>query len=190
MRDAELLRLEHERSLERVRSLGEIRFRLLAFIPTIAGAAVAVLPSRGGPAAMLAVGLVGLAATLGVFLYELRNTEVVAELARRLLLLERGVDPDTASAPAAEGRLDADDAASGARLLGVVRPTRARGVALIYAAALAGWVYLVVWGGLALLEVGGADLVGGLVALGTGVAVVVGAERFAAATTLPERRSG
>ncbi len=50
------------------------RFRLLAFVPTIAGATVAILPQRAEPEDFAAVGLVGLAATLGVYLYELRNT--------------------------------------------------------------------------------------------------------------------
>jgi hypothetical protein len=53
-----------------------LRFKLLAIVPTISGAAVAFL-SRGRSAGeLLAVGLIGLAATLGVLLYEVRNTQL------------------------------------------------------------------------------------------------------------------
>ena len=64
------------------------RFKLLAIVPTISGAAVAFL-SRGRPAGeLLAVGLIGLAATLGVVLYEVRNTQLYDYAVRRAKELE------------------------------------------------------------------------------------------------------
>jgi hypothetical protein len=173
MRDSELLRLDHERNAARLREFGEIRFRLLAFVPTIAGATVAILPQRAEPEDFAAVGLVGLVATLGVYLYELRNTALLRDASARVLLLERGLDPDE-GAPAPPPA----ETPAGPRLFGLVRPTHARGLALIYGATLGSWIYLAVWGALGALEVPGADGIGAIVGLLGAVAVIADAERF------------
>jgi hypothetical protein len=173
MRDPELLRLDHERNAARLRELGEVRFRLLAFVPTIAGATVAILPQRAEPEDFAAVGLVGLVATLGIYLYELRNTTLVREVSARVLLLERGLDPDEGPPPPAKA-----EPVHGPRLFGVVRPTHARGLALIYGAAIGAWIYLAVWGALGSLEVAGADVIGALVGAVGAVALIAESERF------------
>lgn len=175
MRDAELLRLDHERNTARLRELGEIRFRLLAFVPTIAGATVAILPQRAEPEDFAAVGLVGLVATLGVFLYELRNTVILRDVSARVLLLERGLDPDDGAPP---GRAADPEPARGPRLFGLVRPTHARGLGLLYGAAIGAWIYLTVWGALGSLEVPSADGIGAIVGAVGAVVVVAEAERF------------
>ena len=69
----EALRLDYEQTTELMRTLTDIRFKLLAFVPTIAGAAVGFMGSGQSAADLLAVGFLGLAATFGVLLYELRN---------------------------------------------------------------------------------------------------------------------
>ncbi len=173
MRDSELLRLDHERNVARLRELGEIRFRLLAFVPTIAGATVAILPQRAEPEDFAAVGLVGLVATLGVYLYELRNTTLLREVGARVLLLERGLDPEDGAPPPPPAEPQA-----GPRLFGVVRPTHGRGLALIYGATLGSWIYLTVWGVLGSLEVPSADAIGAIVGVVGAVAVIADAERF------------
>ena len=58
-------------------------------------------------------------------------------------------------------------------------PARAR-PGLVYGAALAGWTYLVVWGALRALDVGGAQKIGALVGVAAWVLVVVDVERIGA----------
>ncbi len=146
------LRLDYEHLLEQLRSLNDIRFKLLAFVPTISGAAVGLL-GRPQPAAQrLAVGALGLVATLGVLLYELGNTESYGHAVRRVDELEAQLSlAPTYQAPA----------------------SRERGLALVYGAALAGWSYLVVWGVLRLLDVAAAQKVGAVIAVLVGLLVML-----------------
>src|SRR4051812_45233431 len=81
------LRLHHEQTTQLMRTLTDIRFKLLAFVPTIAGASVGLVGRGASASDLVAVGLLGLAATFGVLLYELRNSEVyhaILEHAREL----------------------------------------------------------------------------------------------------------
>src|SRR3954452_22773358 len=72
----ETLRLDYEQTTQLMRALTGIRFKLLAFVPTIAGASVGRVGRGGSASDLVAVGLLGLAATFGVLLYELRNSQV------------------------------------------------------------------------------------------------------------------
>ena len=72
----EQVRLEYDRSVALFRDLTDIRFKLLALVPTLSGAAVGLLRAGQSPVTLLAVGVLGLAATGGVLVYELRNSEI------------------------------------------------------------------------------------------------------------------
>ncbi|MGZ4383713.1 MAG: hypothetical protein ACXVY3_03865, partial [Gaiellaceae bacterium] len=72
----ERLRLDYEQTTELYRTLLDVRFKLLAIVPTISGVAVGLLDKPRPAIELLAVGLLGLVATLGVFVYELRNTQI------------------------------------------------------------------------------------------------------------------
>ena len=67
------LRLEYDNGSELLRGLTETRFRLLALVPTVAGAVVALVNGHQSAVALLAIGLLGLCASFGVLLYELRT---------------------------------------------------------------------------------------------------------------------
>src|SRR2546421_2507695 len=71
-----LLRLDYQQTTDLMRTLTDVRFKLLALTPTLAGATVAVLGHPGSAVELLAVGLLGLTATLGLLLYELRNSQL------------------------------------------------------------------------------------------------------------------
>ena len=140
----ERLRLEYTEATELLRTLTDVRFKLLAFVPTIAGTAVALLGGRARPAEMLAVGALGLVASAGVVVYERRNTELYEYAYARVGEVERGL---------------------GLTLLsGRPRHRHDRPLALVYAAALGGWAYLVAWGALAAAGVADAQRWGGAVA--------------------------
>jgi hypothetical protein len=53
-----------------------------------------------------------------------------------------------------------------------------RGLGLVYAAALAGWTYLVAWGALAFADLPGARNIGGLLGVAAGVFVVYEVDRL------------
>ena len=83
------VRLDYEQTTQYLRTLIDVRFRLLAFVPTVTGVAVAVIGRPRPASELLGVGVIGLLATLGIFVYELRNTQISGTLIRRAAELER-----------------------------------------------------------------------------------------------------
>jgi hypothetical protein len=135
--DDDRLRLEYDRAVAIFRDLTDIRFKLLALVPTLAGAAVGLLKGSQAAVTLLAVGLLGLSATLGVLVYELRNSEIRRGAAKRIGELER----ELLHAPLVASRHK-----GAPRLFGLLPLEHSLGLALVYGAALAGWSYLVAWG--------------------------------------------
>lgn len=90
------LTLEYAQVNENFRTLSDIRFKLLAFVPTLAGAAVFLLsrfldvqadePSEY--AVFWEIALLGFLATLGITLYDQRNTQLYDQLIVRASFLE------------------------------------------------------------------------------------------------------
>lgn len=72
----ELLKVDYEQALQTYRQLAEIRFKLLAFVPTISGAAIALLTQTTMERweKVVLAGL-GFLVTLGIALYDQRNTQ-------------------------------------------------------------------------------------------------------------------
>jgi hypothetical protein len=136
----ELLRLEYEYASRLLGTLTEIRFKLLALVPTFSGAVVAFVSSGRSGVELLAIGGLGLAATSGVLTYELRNGELRRRAAERVIRLEAELFPN--------GPLVGDPGRM-PKLFGIIPASHRLGVGLVYGAALGGWVYLVVWGALA-----------------------------------------
>ena len=135
----ELLRLNYQQTTDLLRTLTDIRFKLLAFVPTLSGAVVAVLGHPRSAAELLAVGLLGLTATLGILPYELRNTQLseygmprAQQIEARLGLLSIGGEQGT------DG-LFSERPSRALRLFGLAPVDRDRGLTLVYSAALAGW---------------------------------------------------
>jgi len=95
------LDLEYEQINENFRFLADVRFKLLALVPTLGGAGVFVLAraglQAGGGASsstselltVVVVGLFGFLATLGVTLYDQRNSELYNALIHRAKHLEQ-----------------------------------------------------------------------------------------------------
>ncbi len=174
----ERLRLDYDQTSELIRALMDVRFKLLAVVPTVAVAAVGLLGSARSAAELLAVGVLGLLATVGLLLYDLRNTEILDAMLRHEQALERllGLDvardkngPDGALSQFAPGR---------GRLFGLVTVGQERALGLVYGSALGGWSYLVAWGALRALDFSGAREVGGVIGALTAVAVTSEVERI------------
>jgi hypothetical protein len=95
------LDLEYVQINENFRFLADVRFKLLALVPTLGGAAVFVLTRAGLQAGgepssstselltVILVGLLGFLATLGVTLYDQRNSELYNALIHRAKHLEQ-----------------------------------------------------------------------------------------------------
>jgi hypothetical protein len=95
------LDLEYEQINENFRFLADVRFKLLALVPTLGGAAVFVLTragleTGGGQGSstaelltVIVVGLFGFIATLGITLYDQRNSELYNALIHRARHLEK-----------------------------------------------------------------------------------------------------
>jgi hypothetical protein len=172
------LKLDYDQTTQLLRSLTDVRFRLLAFVPTISGAAVALFGKPRPAVELLAVGLLGFLATLGVFLYELRNSQILDALVLRASVLERRLGLMSVYRSDTQGGFFSERPARTVRLLGLLTAGQHRGLALVYGAALSGWSYLVAWGVLRALEVDGARKAGGVIGALVGVLVLAEVERI------------
>jgi hypothetical protein len=154
-----LLHLDYEQTLAQFTMYADIRFKLLAFVPTLTGAAVALLTSdKSRQDSALPLGILGFVVTVGIILYELRNTlfyEMSAIRASRLEKLlefprfsELRRNTNTPGGIFTERTTDdkkSQDAYPLIQRLGGIIPVRHDlGLAFIYGASLAGWTYLVV----------------------------------------------
>src|SRR5262249_29723551 len=83
------LRLDYDRTTDLVQSLLDTRFKLLALVPTIAGTAVGLVGTPRPAVELLGIGVLGLVATVGILLYELRNSEILEAMLEHAKILER-----------------------------------------------------------------------------------------------------
>ena len=164
------LRLDYDQTQQLLRTLTDIRFKLLAFVPTIAGASVGFFGRERPAAELMAIGLVGLVATLGILVYELRNSQTFATAVDRARMLEQRLELGS-------GGLLTERSAGTGRLFGFLPIGRELGLGLVYGAALAGWTYLVAWGGLVALDVPGARAAGVVVGGAAGLLIVAEVSR-------------
>jgi hypothetical protein len=162
-RREERLRLDYGQTTDLLKSLTDVRFKLLALVPTLTGTTVAVIGRPRPAAELLGVGLLGLVATLGVVLYDLRNTQLHEYALRRAADLE---------AKLGLGGLFGERPAPALRPFGLPPATYDRALSLVYGAALAGWAYLVAWGALRALGSGGARSGGAVIGVLAGLLVV------------------
>ena len=169
----DLLRLDYQQTTGLLAGISDVRFKLLALVPTLSGAAVAVLGRPSSSAELLAVGAIGLIATVGVLLYELRNTQLYDYGLRRAQLLELELGFGSIDGNGRAGGLFADRPGRTLRLFGVLPVDRDAGLSLVYSAAIAGWIYLCAWGALHALGLGHARAIGGLIAAAAGLLLLV-----------------
>jgi hypothetical protein len=164
------LQLDYQQTTDLLRTLTDVRFKLLALIPTLSGAAVAFVGPTAVPVQLLTLGGLGLTATVGVLLYDLRNSEVYDYALRRAQQLETELQIAVA-ADSMPGGLFGERPSGTVRLFGVTAD-RDRGLALVYSAALGGWTYLVIWGALRAAHLGHARDIGAAIGLGAALLVL------------------
>jgi hypothetical protein len=172
------LRLDYEQTTQHLRTLIDVRFRLLAFVPTVTGVAVAVIGRPRPAAELLGVGILGLLATLGIFVYELRNTQLSGTLIRRAAELERQLQLPSSLGTQHYGGLYTERPGVNVQLLGFLPVSHGLGLALVYSASIAGWSYLVAWGALAAVDAPQAQAAGAALGAVAGVVALFEVERF------------
>ncbi len=170
---SEDLRLDYNQTTDLMRGLTDVRFKLLAFVPTISGAAIAILGHGKSTAELLAVGLLGLVATVGVVIFDLRNTQLLDYAVLRAKSLEERLGFASIFEPGGPGGLYTERPGRDLRLFGLAGVGHDRGLALVYSAAIGGWCYIVAWGGLRALGVGDARQVGGVLGVIGAIVVLV-----------------
>ena len=152
--------LEYEQINENFRSLADVRFKLLALVPTLGGAAVFILahlgleagkPSPSSYSELLVVLLVstfGLLATLGITLYDQRNSELYNALIHRAKYLERQFG--WVGAPGALRTLGPggqfSERPKGYRRI-IFKAAHDRALALIYGPLLGAWLFPISYAG-------------------------------------------
>lgn len=179
MDPAEHQRLDYDQTTKLVATLMDVRFKLLAFVPTIAGAAVALV-GKGQPtgAELLGIGVLGWVATFGVLLYDVRNTQVYNATLRHARALEGLLGLGAGDERTGVGDLLARDSPARARPFGLTALGQEHAVALVYGASLAGWSYLVAWGALRAAGAGSARSVGAVIGVVIGALVLVEVARI------------
>jgi hypothetical protein len=141
----EKLKLDYERVADYFKQLAEIRFKLLAFVPAIGGAAVStalISKLNGGP--LVAVGILGLLVTLGIVMYDQRNSQLYNHALGRAKWLERSLNfefHDSQGASKEKGGLFAERPGRSRTILGIV-VWHDRALGIIYGATIGAWVYL------------------------------------------------
>jgi hypothetical protein len=135
----ELLRVDYEQTLAYFRSLHEVRFKLLGFLPILTGAAV-VSSSGTTPTQRLALACFGFLATLGLTSYDQRNTQIYDRLVRRARLLEKELGFIPLPGDRVGGAFHCRPPIQ--KVLGIMLVWHIQGLTLVYAASLTAWFWL------------------------------------------------
>jgi len=138
------LRLDYDQTYNQFRMLADIRFKLLGFVPLVSGAAISLLAGNKSNEVALAVGLLGFLVTLGIVIYELRNTQFYDGTVHRAKWLEVSLDMPSFTKGAKQGGLYGERPPRTLKLFGIVTIKHDHGLALIYGTVLGAWIYLIV----------------------------------------------
>lgn len=135
------IKVDYEQTLATYRMLADIRFKLLAFVPTISGAAIALLSSKTAqtqPQTTLVISLLGFLVTLGIAFYDLRNSEIHDQMVTRAGFLERVLQ-----FPVLHGREGhmKQRPKSSRYLFNIYRIWHDRALAIIYGTVLGAWLF-------------------------------------------------
>ena len=143
-----ILRLDYEQSFANFRMLADVRFKLLAFVPTISGTAIALLskdlaenPTSTRSVMVLAVGLLGFLVTLGICFYDQRNSQLSNASLFRLHALEKELKMIRQNPGDEPGGVSRERPGRVLKFFGIWAIWHDRGLALIYGSVLGAWLF-------------------------------------------------
>jgi Domain of unknown function (DUF4440) len=144
MTDEDLRSLDYEQVVGIIALLTDVRFKLLALVPTISGTAVGLLTSTDlGPSTQVVLAMLGFVVTVGIVFYEQRNTQFYNNAIGRAEYLEKELRFGTAPGDA-EGGYFRSRARKPRKFLGIVPMRHDRALGLIYASVLGAWAFAAV----------------------------------------------
>jgi hypothetical protein len=137
-------RLDYERTLETYRQLADIRFKLLAFVPTLSGVAVALLSKTSlGESEEIVLAALGLLVTLGILVYDQRNTQFYNGAITRAQQLEKKLGLEKFGRDQHAGLFGSRKDHPTRRMLGL--PVgHDLGLAFVYSPVIGAWAFAVV----------------------------------------------
>jgi hypothetical protein len=140
-------KLDYEQVLETYRQFADIRFKLLAFVPALSGAAIALL-TRANIERWEKVGVAGLGffVTLGIVLYDQRNTQFYNGAITRAQYLEKRIELEKFGGDEHAGLFGSRKDHPTRRLLGL-RIGHDLGLAFVYCPVLGAWAFVAVRAG-------------------------------------------
>lgn len=147
-----LLQMDYEQTMEQFKVLADIRFKLIAIVPILAGTAIAFFAGANlKPYSTLPLGILGFIATLGMIIYELHNTLYYERCSTRAVHLESLLGfphfselPGNAAEPGGVfTERYKDSNAPQQNLAGIIPVRHHIGLSLIYGASLARWSYII-----------------------------------------------
>ncbi len=131
----ETLKLEYKEVHAYWRTLTDIRFKLLAFVPTVAGLGVTFIPKTTEPLEAFAVGLLGFIATLGITFYDQRNSQLYDAAINTAAVLEETMN--------CGGEIFCLRPGRGRKFFGILM-WHDRALAMVYASALGAWLFIII----------------------------------------------
>lgn len=146
MDEHEALWRDYEQTLASFRQLADIRFKLLALLPSISGLAIGVISLnleafKSAPLPRMLIGVLGFVVTLGVVFYDQRNSQLYYALMHRAQKLEQSLKTKVWGQFC--NRPDPS-----LRFLRLFSIWHGRGLALIYGSVLGSWLFPVACGAL------------------------------------------
>jgi hypothetical protein len=141
------LKLDYEQALATYRQFADIRFKLLAFVPALSGAAIALL-TRANIERWDKVGIaaLGFLVTFGIVLYDQRNTQFYNGAITRAQFLEKQLRLKAFGGDKHPGLFGSRRDHSKRRLLGLPIG-HDLGLAFVYCPVLGGWAFVAVSAG-------------------------------------------
>jgi hypothetical protein len=146
--DREATERDHAATSDVYKTLVDVRFKLLTFVPTVTAIAVGIVAMHQDPASTdqwLLVGAIGLVATLALVVYEVRNSLLHDCAIHRLKHLEQllGFRPSSPERP--PSGVFGERQSSGP-LFGAFMVKHDRALAMIYGVVSGAWVWVVLVG--------------------------------------------
>lgn len=149
------LQFDYQLTLDQFKLLAEIRFKLLAFVPTLAGAAIALLTGSivtVAPATAFAVGILGFLVTIGITFYNIRNTQFYDAAVNRAKSIEADLHLPAFTQGQQVGGYFNESPDSSLKLFRLFPIKHRPGLALVYGSALGGWAYIIAYVALTLVN--------------------------------------